>query len=177
MSRPALRRSLLALCLLLTTPSVAWAEIKVAVVDFQSALNQIEEGTTAMARLEGVRDEKMRGMEKKRQELAAMQTEIRNQSAILSESALTAKQEAFLQAQAEFQQAAMQAEQELQNNYMAMMEEFFGKLSAVAETIGRERGFNLVLERNESGVVFVNGVEDVTAELVRRYNTAHPVKK
>jgi Skp family chaperone for outer membrane proteins len=118
----------------------------------------------------------MRAMEKKRQELAALQTEIRNQSAILSEAALTAKQETFLEKQAEFQQAAMQAEQELQNSYMQMMDEFFGKLSAVAEQIGKEKGYNLVLESNESGVVFVNGVDDITEELIRRYNVAHPAK-
>jgi Skp family chaperone for outer membrane proteins len=157
-------------------PCTALAEVKIAVVDFQDALSRINEGTTAMAHLEGVRDEKARAMEKKRQELAAMQTEIRNQSSILSEAALTAKQEAFLQAQAEFQQAAMQAEQELQESYMAMMEEFFGKLSAVAEQIGKEKGYNLILESNESGVVYVSGVDDITDDLVTRYNAQHPAK-
>jgi outer membrane protein len=176
MPRFAHLRVLAVLCLLLVAPGAAWAEVKIAVVDFQDALSRVGEGATAMARLEGVRDEKMRAMEKKRQELAALQTEIRNQSAILSEAALTAKQETFLEKQAEFQQAAMQAEQELQNSYMQMMDEFFGKLSAVAEQIGKEKGYNLVLESNESGVVFVNGVDDITEELIRRYNVAHPAK-
>lgn len=176
MLRSAVLRVLVALCLSLAAPGAAMAEVRIAVVDFQDALSRITEGATAMARLEGVRDEKMRAMEKKRQELAALQTEIRNQSAILSEAALTAKQEDFLRKQAEFQQAAMQAEQDLQNSYLAMMDEFFGKLSAVAEEIGREKGYNIVLESNESGVVYVLGVDDITEELIRRYNTRHPGK-
>lgn len=176
MSRSALFRVFAVFCLLLVIPATALAEFKVAVVDFQEALTQIDEGTTAMARLEGVRDEKMRNIERMRQELTAMQAELRNQSSILSEVALAAKEEEFMNAQMQFQQVAMQAEQELQNQYLAMMEEFFGKLSAVAEEIGKERSYNLVLEATESGVVFHQGVDDITAELVTRYNARHTIK-
>jgi Skp family chaperone for outer membrane proteins len=173
MPRTALLRVLVVFCMLLVAPSTALAEFKVAVVDFQTALTQIDEGATAMARLEGVRDEKMRNIEGKRQQLTAMQAELRNQASILSEAALAAKEEAFMQAQMEYQQAAMQAEQELQNQYLVMMEEFFTKLSAVAEEIGTERSYNLVLEATESGVVFNQGVDDITDELVKRYNARH----
>ncbi len=176
MSRSALFRMFAVFCLMLVAPATALAEFKVAVVDFQEALTQIDEGTTAMARLEGVRDEKMRNIEGMRQELTAMQAELRNQASILSEAALATKQEQFMNAQAQFQQAAMQAEQDLQNSYLAMMEEFFGKLSAVAEEIGKERAYNLVLEATESGVVFHQGVDDITDELVKRYNTRHTIK-
>ena len=169
-------RILIALCLAGALPSVALAETKIAVVDFQQALNDIDEGATAMARLEGMRDEKMRSIEVMRQNLAAVQTEIQNQGAILSDAAMKAKEEEFMQAQMVFQQAAMQAEQELQNSYMAMMDEFIGKLSAVAEEIGKDLGYNLVLEVNESGVVYKTGVEDITAELVTRYNVKHSIK-
>ncbi len=175
MSRSSLFRVFAMFCLLLVVPATAMAEFKVAVVDFQDALTQIDEGTTAMARLEGVRDEKMRNIEGMRQQLTAMQSELRNQASILSEAALASKEEEFMNAQMQFQQVAMQAEQELQDQYLAMMEEFFGKLSAVAEEIGKEKGYNLVLEATESGVVFHQGVDDMTAELVKRYNARHSI--
>jgi outer membrane protein len=176
MFRSALIRVLVVFCMLLVAPSAALAELKVAVVDFQQALTEIDEGATAMARLEGVRDEKMRNIEAKRQELTALQTELRNQAAILSEAALASKQQEFEQKAMAFQQQGAQAEMELQNQYLMMMEEFFAKLSAVAEEIGKERGYNLVLEATESGVVFNQGVDDITAELVKRYNARHSVK-
>ncbi len=175
MFRSAYIRVLALVCMMLVIPSTAFAEFKVAVVDFQEALTQIDEGTTAMARLEGVRDEKMRNIEMMRQELTAMQAELRNQASILSEAALASKEEEFMNAQMQFQQVAMQAEQELQNQYLVMMEEFFGKLSAVAEEIGKEKGYNLVLEATESGVVFHNGVDDITEELIKRYNARHTI--
>ncbi len=176
MPRTLVLRFLFVLCLFLLSPGAALAEVKIAVVDFQHALTQIDEGATATARLEGMQAEKMRNIEAQRQELTALQTELRNQSAILSEAALASKQADFEQRAMAFQQAAMQAEQELQAAYMGMMEEFFEKLSAVAEEIGKERGFNLVLEATESGIVFHQGVEDITDELVKRYNTRHTIK-
>ncbi len=176
MPRTTLLRALFVFCLFLVAPGTALAELKVAVVDFQTALTLIDEGATAMARLEGMRDEKMRTIERKRQELTALQAELRSQSAILSEAALAAKEEEFMALQMEFQQAGMQAEQELQNSYLVMMEEFFEKLSAVAEELGKERGYNLVLEATESGIVFHQGVDDITDELVTRYNTRHAIK-
>ena len=176
MPRTVMLRVLFVLCLFLVAPGSAMAEIKVAVVDFQAALTQIDEGATAMARLEGMRDEKMRSIERLRQELTTLQAEIRNQSAILSEAALATKEEEVMTKQMEFQQLGMQAEQELQNSYMVMMEEFFEKLSAVAEEIGKERGYNLVLEGTESGIVFYQGLDDITEELVTRYNTRHAIK-
>jgi outer membrane protein len=176
MSRSSLFCVIAVFCMMLVAPATAFAEFKVAVVNFDQALADIDEGATAMARFEGVREEKMRNIERQRQELAAMQAEIRNQASILSEAALSAKQDEFMNAQMVWQQSAMQAEQELQNSYLVMLEEFVGKLSVVAEEIGKEKGYNMVLELTQSGIVYHDGVEDITAELVTRYNARHTIK-
>ncbi len=176
MFRSTMFRVLAVFCLLIVAPSSALAEMKLAVVNFDLALSQIDEGATAMARFEGMREEKMRSMERKRQELQAMQAEIQNQADILSESALQAKQQEFYQKGSAFEQEAMMAQQELEVSYMKMLEEFVTKLTAVAEEIGKERGYNMVMEVSQSGIVYHNGVDDITDELVKRYNTRHAIK-
>ncbi|MFH1467015.1 MAG: OmpH family outer membrane protein [Pseudomonadota bacterium] len=176
MPRLASLRLLLVSFLLMVLPGAAWADTKIAIVDFDDAINRVDEGATAMAHFQGVQDEKTRSLAKREQELAAMQTEIRNQSSILSPEALSTKQEAFQRAVAEYQQAAMQAQQELEQGYMIMLDEFKTKLVAVVEQIGKERGYNLVVEKNEGAVIYSAGVDDITDELVRRYNAAHPAK-
>ncbi len=170
-TRPFLRILVVLAAIALPVRALA-AELKIAVVDFQAALNQVQEGTTAMARLEGMRDEKMKAIDVRRQALATMQTELRNQSALLSESARASKEEAFLKAQAEFQQLAQQAEQDLQNTYMSIMDGLVSKLREEASGIGRERGYTLILEK--SNIVYSASLDDLTAELVTRYNQKHP---
>jgi outer membrane protein len=176
MSRSSLFCVFALFCMLLVAPATAMAEMKLAVVNFDLALSQIDEGATAMARFEGMREEKMRSMERKRQELQTMQAEIQNQAAILSEAALQAKQQEFYQKGSAFEQEAMMAQQELEVSYMQMLEEFVTKLSAVAEEIGKERGYNMVMEVSQSGIVYHDGVDDITDELVTRYNTRHAIK-
>ncbi len=167
---------ILSLVLTVFTASPAMAQLHIATVDFQRALNEVDEGVTAMARLEGMRDEKMKSIEKMRNNLVQMQNELANQSAILSESARQEKEQAFNQAQAEYQQVAMGAEQEMQSAYMKIVDEFIAKMREVATAIAQEKGYNLVLEATESGVVFSSGIDDVTDELIKRYNAAHSVK-
>jgi outer membrane protein len=175
MPRPrALLRILIAVVAVVFPLTASAVDLKIAVVDFQSALNQVQEGTTAMARLEGMRDEKMKAIDAKRQALATLQTELRNQSALLSEAARTAKEEEFLKAQAEFQQMAQQSEQDLQNTYMSIMDGLVSKLREEASAIGRERGYTLILEK--SNIVYSGNLEDLTTELVTRYNQKHPAR-
>ncbi|MBN1336198.1 MAG: OmpH family outer membrane protein [Deltaproteobacteria bacterium] len=175
MSRLCIFLRFLALVALFVLPATASAaELKIAVVDFQAALNQVEEGTTAMARLEGMREEKMKVIDGRRQALASMQTELRNQSALLSEQARTAKEEAFIKAQAEFQQLAQQSEQDLQSTYMSIMDGLISKLRDEASAIGRERGYTLILEK--SNVVYSSSLDDLTTDLVTRYNQKHPAR-
>ena len=170
----SLLRSVLVLAVVVLPVRAVAAELKIAVVDFQAALNQVQEGTTAMARLEGMRDEKMKVIDTKRQALATMQTEIRNQAALLSESARAAKEDTFLKAQAEFQQLAMQAEQDMQSTYMSIMDGLVSKLREEASAIGRERGYTLILEK--SNIVYSSNLDDLTNELVTRYNQKHPAR-
>lgn len=147
------------------------ADLTIAVVDFQKALNEIDEGATAMARFEGMRDEKMKNIERMRQNIVEMQKALEGQASILSESALADKQNALAQAQMEFQQAAYTSEQELQSSYMTMVDDLVSKMREVAAKIAQEQGFDLVLEYTESGVVHHSSdVADLTDQVVKRYN-------
>jgi outer membrane protein len=180
-SRAPFLRLLLTLALLVACalPVRAMAaEFRLAVVDFQAAMQQIEEGKTAMARFDGIRAEKTRNIEKMQQNLMQMQSELQNQAAILSESARRDKMAAFEGARAQYQQEAMTAEQELQATYMQIMNDLVEKMQTVAAQIGRDKGYTLILEKNEGGIVYTDAsVTDVTDELVKRYNASHAGKK
>ena len=59
---------------------------------------------------------------------------------------------------------------------MGMVDDIIGKMREVAEKIGQEKGYDLVLEKTEGGVVYTKGIDDITDELIARYNKLHPVK-
>jgi Skp family chaperone for outer membrane proteins len=56
------------------------------------------------------------------------------------------------------------------------METLIAKMRTLAAAIGAEKGYTLVIEVNEGGVVYASPTIDITGELIKRYNAANPAK-
>ncbi|MCO4768734.1 MAG: OmpH family outer membrane protein [Deltaproteobacteria bacterium] len=168
-----MRRTLLLITLtlsLLALPSMASAQtMKLGVVDFQAALNDVEEGKKARKVLETRFEEKRMGLEARRTELETMRENLEAQKALLSEDALRGKEAEFNTLAVEFQQDMVEAQQE-----MALMEQeltggILEKLLNVAQAIGKEQGYTLIVEAQ--AVVFADDSLDITSQVIARFNT------
>ncbi len=164
--------ALLAICFLFA--GSALAEVKVAVVDFQRALNEVNEAAGVRAKLEGMYGERKAAIEKMQKTLEAKKAEYEKQSSILSDSARKAKEEELMKASMEFQQTYSRAEGEMQQAYYAAMQDFIEKMKKISVAIGQERGYTVVLEATEGGVVYWSDSVDITNEMIKRYNAANP---
>jgi len=163
-------RTAVASAALLALPAVSWAG-GFATVDFQQALNDVNEGKIVQARLEGMYTEKKKVLGGMEQQLMAMQQEYEQQALVMTPDALKAKEREMMQAQMVYQQELQKAEMEFQAQYNKEMEVLLGKMADICEVIGKEKGFDMVLERN-AGVVYSSG-PDLTVDLVTRYNATH----
>ena len=68
----------------------------------------------------------------------------------------------------------MQAENEMQQNYASEMEGLVTKMKGIAETIGKEKNLDLILETTESGLVFkADSIQDLTDEVIKRYDAKY----
>ena len=148
------------------------AELKVATVDLQRAINEVKAGEKEKARLEGMMSSKRANLEKMEAQLVKMQEDYQKQAMVLSESARAAKEQELGQAQMNFQQTYMMAEQEMQAAYGQSMEALIEKMRPVCSQIAAERGISLVLEKN-TGVVWGADALDITNELIKRFNAMH----
>lgn len=145
---------------------------KIGVVDLQRALNEVEEGKTAKRTLESRYEQARQQVEGKKAELEQMGQDLEAQRPMLSSEALRQKESDYQGKMLEFQQMLMESQQE-----MAMMEteltgDILQKLYAVAGTIGAEGGFNLIVEA--TAVVYVNGITDITDQVIARFNSKKP---
>ncbi|MES2641832.1 MAG: OmpH family outer membrane protein [Myxococcota bacterium] len=155
----------------------SFAQAKIATVDFQKALDNVAEGTAAKTRLEGMFAEKKVALDKMRSQLEAQQKDLEKQSVILSDAAKKQKEEEFYNAQMQFQQAYQRSEGEMQQAYMGAMETLIEKMKKLSQTIATEKGYTLVIEVNEGGVIYASPTIDMTADLITRYNAANPGSK
>ena len=115
--------------------------------------------------------EKKKSLGQMEQQLMAMQSEYEQQALVMTPDALKAKEREIMQAQMVYQQSVQQAEMEFQAQYNREMETLLGKMAEICEAIGKEKGFDMVLERN-AGVVYTSA-PDLTTDLVARYNAKH----
>ncbi len=144
--------------------------VKIATVDFQRAISEVNEGKAAKARLEKMFDEKRMALQKMEQQLMTAQADYEKQAMVLSDAARKAKEQELMQAQASFQQTYMQSEQDFQMAYGQAMDGLITKMKTLTEVLAKEKGYSLVIEVNEGGVVYTSPAFDLTADLITRYN-------
>ena len=152
------------------------AELKIASVDYQKALESVAEGESARKKLESMFQSKKSAIEKLKSNFDAMQADYQKQSVLLSDSAKREKEDAINLAGMQFQQAYQQSEGEMQQAYQGAMEQLIAKMKTITVSIATERAYTLVIEINEGGVVYVSPTIDITDELIKRYNAQNPVK-
>lgn len=152
------------------------AELKLASVDYQRALENVAEGESARKKLEAMFQTKKSAIEQMKTKLDAMQADYQKQSVLLSDAAKKEKEDAINLTGMQFQQAYQQSEGEMQQAYQGAMELLITKMKAITVGIATERAYTLVIEVNEGGVVYTAPSIDITDELIKRYNAQNPVK-
>ncbi len=159
------------LSLLLAFPgSVNADELKIAVVDFSRAINEIPEGQGAQARLEAMYQGKRAEIEQLEANLRALSEEYESRAAVLSETARQDYQRRLTEGQAAYQQAYVQSESDMQTAYVQVMEQLLTRLKDEAGVVGQELGYNLVLESSQGAVLFSSPTMDITDQVIARFN-------
>lgn len=170
-------KAILASVILTGAVFAAESTLKVAYVDLQKALQTVDAGKSAKSQLE-------KDVQKKRAELEKMQSQLQNEAeqfekkaAILNESAKAQKQQELQKKFAEFQKNAAESQQELQKRERELTKPLIDELRAIIEGIGKEKGYQLILEKNEGAVLYAEAGSDLTETVIDRFNSKHKKKK
>lgn len=157
--------------LLLLTPSVSFAQSpKIGYVNLQRALNEVEEGKKAKARLKRDFEKKQKKLNAQQEELKKLKAEIENAGPVVSQEVKRKKAMEFQQKLMALQQTYMTLQQELAKKEAKATKKIFDKMGKIIAEIAKEKGYDLVLERTESAVLYAKDNMDLTNELIKRYN-------
>ena len=161
-------RTLLFLLLYLV-PSFAHAQ-KIAFVDLEYALNNVDEGKKAKAVLEQDYKRKKEELETTRAKLVAMENELKSQTLVLSEDARRTK-ENELRAAVERYEADKRAAQESWQKKEAMLtKDLLQRLTTIVQEIGKEGSYTFILERHDASVLYAQENVDLTKQVIDRFN-------
>jgi len=176
---------LLSLCLSLGTFQLKAADMKLGIVDFQQALNSVEEGKTAKDKLKKEFEGKQKEIEKQKAELEKLQIDIEGMqkkaaSGLLKPEAmegLGTKEKEFRGKYENYLTLVQNHQKDISQKEMEATRGILTRLRDIVVELGRQDGYSMVLEKNESGLLYASNYTDLTEKLIQEYNKKYKAKK
>lgn len=147
-----------------------YAQVRIAVVDLQRALNETEDGRRAKAQLKRLFKRRQGALDTKQEELKKMKEEIEKQRSVLSKAALTKRMEEYQKAFVDLQTTYVEYQRELAEKEAELTRQIFRRMERILRRLGQTDNYTLIVERNEAGVMWVPTNLDLTDAVIQRYN-------
>lgn len=144
--------------------------INIGIVDVQKILMESQAGKIARDLLQKTQERIRRDLEEKRKELEDLQRNYEAKQDALSEKARREMERKILDKQEEFQRLQLKAQMDLQSRDAELTRSILDDLKPLIQQIARERGLDIILEKNEAGVLYLREAMDLTDLILKRYD-------
>jgi outer membrane protein len=162
----------LGIFLLASSPITAFAEeVKLGYVDLQRALNETEDGRKAKANLKKVFDAKQKELDEQQEALKKDIEDLNKKRTLLPADKVREKEAELQDRMQKVQQTYMRHQQDLSSKEQEATAKIFERMSKIINKIAVAENFTMVLDRQQSAVLFAKPHLDLTNELIRRYNS------
>ena len=152
-------------------PAAAQADAKLAYVDLQRALNEVDEGKAAKAALKREFDQKQKLLDEKKTEFDRLRADLEKQAMVMSEDARKQRQGDLERKGMELQGFFVQLQKELSEREREATRGIFDKMHGIVREIAEQEGVAMVVQAE--ALVYGAPALDVTNELVRKYNARY----
>jgi outer membrane protein len=155
------------------TPGV-WAQAgagsKIAFVDVQRVLARSAGGAAAREQMERERGTMQKQVDAHRVELEKLKDDLEKKGQLLSPDARKEKQEALERKVRDVRRLVDDLQKELQKKEQELLGRVLRDLDGVIQKVGKERGYLLIVERKQGGIVYGAPEADVTDEIIKMYD-------
>jgi outer membrane protein len=154
------------------------APTKVAVIQFQEAIVATQEGQQVVAAMKAKFDPKKQVLDKRQAELTAMQQKLQAGGATMTEAARAKMQADITSGGRTLNHDIDDLNAEAQEDEGKAMQSMAGKIGNIIKDYATKNGFAVVLDvtGQSTPVLWAAQSANITAEIVKLYDTAHPVK-
>jgi len=154
------------------TPALAQAPqpTRIGYVDLQRILARSQAGVQARELLEKDKVGMQKQLDGQKVELDKLRDDLEKKGQLLSPEARRDKQDQLERKLRDAQRLAGDLEKELQKKEQNMGTKILRELEGVFAKVGKERGYALILERRQAGVVFGSPDADVTEEVIKVFD-------
>ena len=150
--------------------SVLAAELKVAYVDIQRAVNECNAGKEAK-KVITKEVEKFQGLiANKQRELQTLKESVEKQAPMLTSDARATREKDYQNKLREFQRWGEDTQNEINQKRTEMERNISMGFQKVIQKVGADEGYTLILEKNENIVLYVSKALDITDRVIKAYD-------
>ncbi|MDH4027301.1 MAG: OmpH family outer membrane protein [Nitrospirota bacterium] len=146
------------------------ADMKIGYVDLNKALNTSETGKKAVKVLEDMVRAKQKFIDQKGDDIKKLDEELSKQSSVLNPETLKEKQEERDRLMRDYQRMVKDSQDEIQKKQTGLMQDIIKEMRQVVHELGKKEGYSLILERSESGILYIPDNLDLTDKLIQQFN-------
>jgi len=150
--------------------SVCAADLKVAYVDIQRAINESIAGKDAKKAITKDVEKIQRIGVEKQKELQTMKESFEKQALMLTPEARLSKEKEYQNRMRDFQRWMDDTENEMKQKRMEMERNISTGLVKVIQKVGADEGYTLILEKNENIVLYASKALDITDRVIKAYD-------
>lgn len=151
-------------------PVHAADEPKIGTVDMQRALQSVDAGKKAKSQLEREFNAKKKELQGEENSIKKMTEEFKKQSLVMSDEARAKKQSEIQDRIMKFQQQTAESQMEIQKKEHDLTQPIIDKLRGIIADVAKSHGYTLILEKNESTVLYSLDKDDLTNDVISAYN-------
>jgi len=168
------RAFLLFVCvgLLLASPLVYAAEVKIAYINVNRILNESKRGAKEGEAFKNKANELKKVVDKKQKELQTLKESIEKKAAMFSEQARREKEREYQQKVKELERLAQDSNAELRQMEKEMLDKLMVSLQVVVEKLGKEGNYTVILEEAGSSILYATTELDITEQVLKAFDAA-----
>ncbi len=164
----------LAVVLILPAAGRAQDGPSIAVVDAGRVFQESQYGTNLLEELKQLREQKRAEGQVKQGDAKALQDRITQSRLALSPEKLEELQKELEQKVIALQRFEDDAKREIDEASTTAMTEFNAQIMPVIDQVAREKGFALIFNKYEAGLLFAHEQVDITDTVIARFDETNP---
>jgi Skp family chaperone for outer membrane proteins len=152
--------------------SQSFAQAKMGVLNSQDVLEKSSEGKKVIARLQEKDKQNQAAIAKLDETIRTLQTKLNTQRITLTEDAVMSLTSDLERANTDRKRLAEDAYSGMQELTQRLFKKVQDELIPIVEALGKERGLDMIFDLAKSGAVYWNPANDITAEVIKRYDAS-----
>jgi outer membrane protein len=149
----------------------ASATVRVAVIDVERLVRDSALGKEAFGRVKKVSDDKKAEADRLQKELRDLEQKLANQGQSLTDEKREQLQKQYQEKAIDFKSFQEKASRDLDQAQKKELADLERRVFPIISQLGKERGYTLIFNKFQSGLVFADDTADITDDVLKRFNT------